>query len=93
MSTQSSQRASFRPHASLGLLYLFGFFFLFCFLLAAPTLWHVFHSMPAGPEQQAAAQQAVRDAMRPRVGIAFLLAASATLLGGRARMLPGTRER
>jgi hypothetical protein len=86
-----SLRSGFRPRATLGLLYLFGFFFLFSFLLAAPTLWQVLQSTPVGPEQEVIAEQAVREVMRSRIGIAFVLAVVATLLGGRTRVLPGTR--
>lgn len=84
-------RASFRPRATLALLYFVAFFFLFSFLLVAPTLWQGFQSVSADPEQWESAQRAVQDAMRPRVWIAIALAALATLLGGHQRLLPGSR--
>jgi hypothetical protein len=90
---EPAPRASFRPRASLGLLYFFGFFFLFSFLLVAPSLWRGFQRVSADPSQWEAAQLAVQQAMRPRLWVAVALAAAATLLGGRSGVLPGTRSR
>jgi hypothetical protein len=88
----SRTNPQFRPRATLGLLYLFGLFFLFCFVLAAPTFWHVFRTTEPGPEQQEIAKQAVQEAMSlTRLGLALGLAALVTLIGGRFRLLPGTR--
>jgi hypothetical protein len=84
-------RAHFRPRATLALLYFFGFFFLFSFLLVAPTLWRGFQRVSADPSQWDAAQLAVQQAMRPRLWLAVVLAAVATLLGGRSGVLPGGR--
>jgi hypothetical protein len=83
--------AGFRPRATLGLLYFFGFFWLFCFLLIAPTLWHAYQSVGADASQWESAQQSVREAFRPRFWLALGLAAAITVLGGRLRLLPGTR--
>ena len=91
MREQRTRGASFRPRASLALFYLFGFFFLFSFLLVAPALWQGFQRVSADPAQWDAAQQAVQHAMRPRLWIALVLAAAATLLGGRSGVLPGSR--
>jgi hypothetical protein len=89
---QKTDSGQFRPRASLGILYLFGFFFLFAFLLVAPTLWHVLKTTPVSPEQEELAKQAARQAMSlPRLLIALGLAAGVTLVGGRLRLLPGTR--
>ena len=72
MAYQKIDQAEFRPRATLGLLYLFGLFFLFCFLLAAPTFWHVFQTTEPGPEQQQIAEKAVKEAMSlTRLGIAL----------------------
>jgi hypothetical protein len=90
---QKIDQAQFKPRATLGLLYLFGLFFLFCFLLAAPTFWHVLQTTEPGPEQQQIAEQAVKKAMSlTRLGIALGLAGLVTLIGGRFRLLPGTRR-
>jgi ABC-type uncharacterized transport system permease subunit len=91
MQGDAPQRASFRPRATLALLYFVGFFFLFSFLLVAPVLWRGFQSVSADPEQWASAQAAVQQAMRPRVWIAVALAGAATLIGGRSGVLPGSR--
>lgn len=85
--------ASFRPRATLALLYFFGFFFLFCFLLVGPVLWRGFHAVSADATQWDAAQQAVQQAMAPRLWIAFALAAAVTLIGGRTGVLPGSRQK
>ena len=92
MAYRRIESAGFRPRATLGLFYLFGFFFLFCFVLAAPTFWHVFQTTDPGPEQQEIAKRAVQQAMSPaRLLLALGLAAGITLVGGRLRLLPGTR--
>jgi hypothetical protein len=85
--------ASFRPRATLALLYFFGFFFLFCFLLVAPVLWRGFQAVSADAAQWEPAQHAVQQAMAPRLWIALTLAAAATLIGGRTGVLPGSREK
>jgi hypothetical protein len=81
-----------RPRFTLGMLYLFGFFFLFCLILILPALWEVLRSMPPGPEQQAAAEEAAREAAAGKLGLAFALATAATGLGMYRGWLPGTRE-
>jgi hypothetical protein len=86
------RRASFRPRATLALFYFFGFFFLFCFLLVGPALWRGFQAVSADASQWEAAQQAVQHAMAPRLWIALVLAAAATLIGGRTGVLPGSRQ-
>lgn len=80
-----------RPRFTLGLLYLFGFFFLFCLILVLPALWQVLHAMPPGPEQEAAAREAAREAARGKLGLAFALATAATGIGMYRGWLPGTQ--
>jgi hypothetical protein len=82
---------SFRPRATLGLFYVFAFFFLFSFLLVAPVLWQGYQSVSVDPAQWESAQRAVQQAMRPRLWIAVALAGAATLVAGRQGLLPGTR--
>lgn len=84
-------RAVLRPRFTLAMLYLFGFFFLFCLILVAPALWEVLVSMPPGPEQEAAAREAAREAARGRLTMAFALATAATGIGMYRGWLPGTR--
>jgi hypothetical protein len=82
---------TFRPRATLALFYFFGFFFLFAFLLAAPALWRGFQAVSADASQWEAAQTAVQHAIAPRLWIALVAAAAATLIGGRTGVLPGSR--
>jgi hypothetical protein len=52
----------------------------------------VLKTTPVSPEQEELAKQAVQQAMNlPRLLIALGLAAGVTLVGGRLRLLPGTR--
>jgi hypothetical protein len=85
--------ATFQPRFTLGILYLFGFFFVYCLLLVAPALLEVLRTVPTGPEQQAAAEQVAREVVRPRLWIAVLLSALTTVLGAHYRVLPGMHAR
>jgi ABC-type sulfate transport system permease component len=88
-----TERARFEPRFTLSLVYLFGFFFLFCLLFAAPALFEVWREVPPGPEQQAAAERAARAALGGRVLPAFV-AALLTVAGlTYANALPGMRRR
>jgi len=87
------RRASFQPRFTLGLLYVAGFFFVFCLLAAAPALFEVWRDVPAGPEQQAEAERVARETVQPRLLLALVLAALATAAGIGARVLPGYRRR
>lgn len=73
------------------LLYLFVFFFLYCFALVAPALWHVLQSQPPGPEQQEMAKQVARETVRPRLVLAFVAALVTVAAGSWKGHLPGTR--
>jgi hypothetical protein len=81
-----------RPRFTLGMFYLFAFFFLFCMILVGPALWEVLQSMPPGPEQEEAARVAAREAARGKLGIAFGLATLATGVGMYKGWLPGTQQ-
>jgi hypothetical protein len=83
---------TFQPRFTLGLVYLFGFFFLYCMILIAPSLIAVLQEVPAGPEQQQAAEEVAREVIRPRLWIAFGLSAITTVAGAHYRLLPGFRE-
>jgi hypothetical protein len=84
---------TFQPRFTLSILYLFGFFFLYCVLLVAPSLLEVLQSVPPGPEQQEAAQQVAHEVVRPRLWVAALLSALTTVLGAHYRVLPGLHGR
>ena len=86
-------RAAFQPRFTISILYLFGFFFLYCLLLVSPTLIDVLQNVPPGPEQQALAEAVVRKTVQPRLWVAVLLSALTTTLGAHYGVLPGLRER
>jgi hypothetical protein len=87
------QRPAFRPSFTLALLYLAGFFTLFALLLIAPELSKVLEEVPPGPEQQRIAEQVAREAARPRIFYALVLALAAVGLGSYLRVLPGLKGR
>lgn len=76
----------------MSLLYLVGFFVLYCFFFAAPTLQEILRTTPPGPEQERIAQEAVRLAIRPKLPIALLAALLTTVLGSLSGALPGTKR-
>jgi hypothetical protein len=83
--------AAFRPHFTLTIVYFFAFLLLFCAAVATPALLEVLQSMPPGPEQEAAAREAARRAVAPRLPIAALAALTTTAIGVATRILPGLR--
>lgn len=87
-------RPVMKPRFTLGLLYLFGFFFVYCFILIAPELAQLVR--PAGPEDEEAMKQAAaavaREAAGPRLLVAFLLAVGSVGIGMYRGILPGTSE-
>ena len=84
---------TFRPRFTLSILYLFGFFFVYCLLLVSPTLLEIIESVPTGPEQEEAARVAAQEAIQPRFWIAIVAASLSTVLGAHYRVLPGLRSR
>ena len=82
-----------RPFFTLAIVYVFGFFFVYALALVAPALFEVLRSLPPGPEQQAAAQQAAYEAASGRVWIAFLLSLATVVLGAWSGKLPGMSQR
>jgi len=83
---------TFQPRFTLSLAYLAFFFVFFCLVLILPELLELVESMPPGPELQQAAKEAAREAVRPRLPLALLLAVAATGLGSYFRVLPGLRR-
>ncbi len=81
----------FRPRFTVGLLYVFALFFLFCLMIIAPALYEVWQTVPPGPEQEAAAERAARAAMAGRLHVTFVAAMIVTAVGGYAGTLPGLR--
>jgi hypothetical protein len=84
--------AAFRPRFTLTILYFLAFLLLFCAALAAPALLDVLRNLPPGPDQQAAAREAARRAVSPRLPLAALAALVTTAVGAIARILPGLRH-
>lgn len=60
-------------------------------ILVIPELMQVLETVPTGPEQEAAASELVREAVRPRLLMAFALALGTTALGAHFKRLPGFR--
>lgn len=83
--------ATFQPRFTVSILYLLGFFFLYCLLLVAPALWEVLQGVPTGPEQQVAAEAAARGVGSTRLWLAMGLSGVTTILGAHYRVLPGLR--
>jgi hypothetical protein len=81
-----------RPRIALGVLYLLGFFALYCVALVTPALWHVARSLPTGPAQQQVAMEVARDTIRPRLPFAFAAALTTTAWGMYKGFLPGARR-
>ncbi len=81
----------YRPVALLGLLYFGVFFLVWCMILVIPELVQVFETVPPGPDQETAASELVREAVRPRLPMAFALSLATTALGAHFKRLPGFR--
>ena len=86
-----SRPPTFQPRFTLSLLYLFGFFLLYGLLFVAPELYEVMQNVPTGPEQEQAAQEVTRQAIRPRLPYALAAAVITTVVATRAGWLPGMR--
>ena len=84
-------RPSFSPRFTVSLIYLFGFFFLYCLVMIAPALYEVAQTLPPGPEQEEAAKQAAQQAIQPRLAIAIAASVFTTTLGAHFKILPGLR--
>jgi hypothetical protein len=83
----------FQPRFSLGLLYFFGLFFLYCMAFAAPPLFEIATTLPPEPENQELAYRAAKDAVQPRLWVALALAVLTLGIGAYANALPGLRRR
>ncbi len=83
---------AFQPRFMLTLLYLLGFFVLYSFALVLPELLDVLGEVPPGPEQEEIAKQVARQAARPRLLPAFVLALLTIGVGGYYKLLPGFRS-
>lgn len=91
---RSPSRVVFRPHFTLVLLYVAGFFLLFCLLLALPDLIEGARGLPPGsgaltPEDRAQAERIVRGALRGRIHWALTAAIVVVGAGAWTGRLPG----
>ena len=89
--TENARKPAFRPRFSLGLVYFFAFFFLYCFVFALPALIEVATSVPPGPEQEEMAKQAAYEATRQRLPFALIAAVITVAVANYTRALPGMR--
>ena len=92
MTLRPRSGAAFRPRFTVTILYFFAFLLLFCLAIAAPALLEVLREVPPGPEQEAAAHEAARRAVAPRLPVAALAALATTAVGTVTRILPGLRQ-
>ena len=83
---------AFRPHFTLGLIYLVVFFMLFAIVLILPSLLEVLARVPPGPEQEQAAYEIAREVARPRLYGAMALSVATVVLGTYYQILPGMKE-
>ena len=67
------------------------FFLAWCMALVLPELMEVLETVPTGPEQEEAAYELAREAVRPRLYVAFALGLGTTALGAYYKLLPGFR--
>ncbi len=93
---RSPSRVVFRPHFTLVLLYVAGFFLLFCLLLALPDLIEGAQRLPPGsgeltPEDRAQAERIVRTALRGRIHWALAASIMVVGVGAWTGRLPGLR--
>ncbi len=98
MSAPLRRRApAFEPRFTLGLLYLLGFFWLYCLLWVTPPLLELLGSLPPGAEQDPRSLEAAGALARRSLEGWWLLALAAALattaLLSRLRLLPGTGPR
>ena len=88
--------STFQPRFSLGLIYFFGFFFLFCMLFATPALIEAYRNLPPGGASQEdldLASQVAQRAVQSKLWIAFAATLASVALGAHTGALPGLRRR
>lgn len=89
---------TFRPRTTLMVLYLFGFFVLFAFLMVAPALIEGAQELGPGPaelteEERERAAQIGYEAFRGKFYWAVLASVLCVAAGAWTQRLPGLRER
>lgn len=87
-------RTTFQPRFTLGLIYTFVFFFLWCLALALPDMLHVIASLPPDVDDATATQQvseATRKALNTRLPWAFVGTMLTMAIAAWSRALPGMR--
>ena len=61
-------------------------------LLVIPELMEVLETVPTGPRQEEVAYELAREAVRPRLYLAFALGLATTAIGSYYKWLPGLRS-
>jgi hypothetical protein len=91
----TAPRSRFEPRFTLGLLYLFAFFFLYALLFVTPALIEAYRGLPPGPAQEdlELASRIAQQALRGKLRLAFAAAALSTAGGIWIGVLPGLRRR
>lgn len=87
----TASKPRFAPRFTLGLVYVFVFFFVYCIVFALPELAKVANSGTPGPEMQELAKQAAYGSTRARLPYALVGAIATVAAAAYARVLPGMR--
>ena len=81
-----------RPRFTLGILYVFFFFFAYCFAWAGPALLDILQNTPVGPEQQEQARLVTQERVQPYLHWIAALAIATTGAGMYYEFLPGMKR-
>jgi ABC-type sulfate transport system permease component len=74
---------------AIGVIYVLFFFLLYGLLFVLPELLDILERVPPGPEQEALAKRAAREALGSNVYTALAAAIVTVALGAYYRVLPG----
>jgi hypothetical protein len=87
-------QSNFTPRFTLSLIYLFGFFFLYCLFGIGPALLEAYANLPPGIDEATAEQIAAKvaqQAVQPRLLLAFIASVFTVTLGAHFKLLPGLK--
>ncbi len=95
---RQTRSVPFRPHFTLLLLYFFGFFVLFCFVLVLPQMIDAASQLPPGSGELTAEEKEIgaavaREALSGRIPFALVAAIVTVAAGAYTGVLPGIRKR
>ena len=86
---------AFRPHFTLGLLYLVGLFILFAIVLILPSFLELLAEAPTGPQAEQELYDAAFEigrAARSRIVAAAALSIATVVIGTHYKVLPGMKD-